>query len=83
MKEASLVSEQIKNLTNIYGMNGPRKTENSYDVEKLVVRERETWPSNMMVANVNKFGVRERETSLPFNKQNIEQTEQLTSKRKL
>ena len=74
LKQASQVSEQIKNLTNVYGMNGPGKTENSYDVEKLVVRERETWPSIMMVANVDKPGVGERKTKSSLNEQTIEQT---------
>ena len=45
--------------TDVYGMNGPGKTTNSYDEEKLVVRERETWPPNMMVANGDKSGVGE------------------------
>ena len=68
MKQASQVSEQndeqINSQTDVYGMNGPGKTKNSYDEEKLVVRECKTWPPNMMVANVDKSGVGERKTKL-------------------
>ena len=43
------------------GMNGPEKTENSFDVEKIGVRERESGPT-IKVAYVNKSRVGERKT---------------------
>ena len=58
-------TSELNHQTYIYGKNGPEKTENSFDKNKLVVRERKTWPSLKVVANVYESGVGERLEKMP------------------